>query len=266
MAGACAVPAGRRQEAMVAIARLFCSLASTAIDFALPPRCPGCGTIVDGDHRFCVSCWQKLEFLGPPACVRCALPLPHDIGPGALCGACHQHPPTFDRAAAAVAYGEVTRTVALRLKYGRRPGVARTMAGQMARLVGPLPEDALVAAVPLHRSRLWRRGYNQALLIARAVAVRSSRECIPDLLARTRATPALRGMGRKARARTVAGAFAVPQLHRARLSGRTVLPIDDVFTNGVTAEACARALKQAGAGEVRLLCWARVLRDRGTDR
>ncbi|HMA00317.1 MAG TPA: double zinc ribbon domain-containing protein [Steroidobacteraceae bacterium] len=186
MAGACAVPAGRRQGAMAAAARLFGSLWSAAVDFALPPRCPCCGLIVDGDHRFCATCWQKLEFLGAPACVCCALPLPHDVGPDALCGECHRRPPTFDRAAAAVAYGEVARSVALRLKYGRRPGVACAMAGQVVRLVGALPSDALVAAVPLHRWRLLRRGYNQALLIARGVAERAGRECVPDLLVRTR--------------------------------------------------------------------------------
>ncbi len=246
--------------------RLFRSLGAAAVDFALRPRCPGCGAILDRDNRFCVSCRQKLEFLGPPACACCALPLPHDIGPGALWGACHQRPPAFDRAAAAVAYGEVARTVAIRLKYGRGPGVARTMAGQMARLVGPMPVDALVAAVPLHRGRLWRRGYNQALLIARGVAERAGRECVPDLLVRMRATPTLRGMGHKARARTVAGAFAVPARHRTRLDGRTVLLIEDAFTCGATGETCARALKRAGAAEVQLLCWARVLRDSAGDR
>ncbi len=89
---------------------------------------------------------------------------------------------------------------------------------------------------------------------------------MPDLLVRTRATPTLREMGRKARARTVAGAFAVPERYRARLDGRTMLLIDDVFTSGATAEACARALKRAGALELRLLCWARVLRDQAGDR
>jgi predicted amidophosphoribosyltransferase len=246
---------------MAVAARLLRSLWLTGVDFALPPRCPGCGTIVDGDHRFCGRCWLSLHFLGGPACARCALPLPHDIGPDALCGACLQHPPTFDRAAAAVAYGEVARTVALRLKYGRKPAVARMMAGQMARLVGKIPDGALVAAVPLHRWRLWRRGYNQALLIARGVAERAGRECVPDLLVRIRSTPVLRGLGRKARVKAVAGAFLVPVAYRSRLAGQTVLLVDDVFTSGATAEACARALKRAGAGEVRLLCWARVLRD-----
>jgi len=247
-------------------ARLLRACWSAGIDFALPPRCPGCGLIVDGDHRFCVACWQALDFLGPPACAVCALPLPHDNGEGAICGACHADPPAFDRMQAAVAYGDVARTVALRLKYGRRPGVARTMAGHMARLVRDAPPDMLVAAVPLHRWRLWSRGYNQALLIAKGVAERIGRQSVPDLLVRTKSTPVLRGLGRKARARAVAGAFAVPAAHRALIRHRSILLIDDVFTSGATAQACARALKRAGAAEVRLLCWARVLRDEAAGR
>lgn len=239
---------------------------SVVLDFALPPRCPGCGLIVDGDHRFCVDCWQTLDFLGPPACVRCAMPLPHDLGAEAMCASCHADPPAFDRAAAAIAYGDVARTVALRLKYGGRPGVARTMAGQMARLAGDVPADTLVVPVPLHRRRLWSRGYNQALLIARGVADRRDLACLPDTLVRTKPTPVLRGLGRKARAQAVAGAFAVPAGARARLKGRMILLVDDVYTSGATANACARVLKRAGAAEVRLLCWARVLRDEGADR
>ncbi|MBA2933216.1 ComF family protein [Sphingomonas sp. CGMCC 1.13654] len=239
--------------------RLLRSAWGASLDFVLPPRCPGCGLIVDGDHRFCVDCWQALEFLGPPACARCAVPLPHDLGDEALCGACHAHPPAFDRAAAAVAYGDVARTVALRLKYGGRPGVARTMAYHMARLVGDAPPGSLLVPVPLHRWRLWSRGYNQALLIARGVAERSGLACSPDLLVRTKATPVLRGLGRKARAKAVAGVFAVAD--KAMVRGRTILLVDDVYTSGATADACARALKRAGAAEVRLLCWARVLRE-----
>jgi ComF family protein len=190
----------------------------------------------------------------------CALPLPHDLGAEAWCGACHADPPAFDHAAAAVAYGDVARTVALRLKYGGRPGAARTMAYHMARLVEDVPAGALVVPVPLHRWRLWSRGYNQALLIARGLAERTQLACAPDLLVRTKATPVLRGLGRKARAKAVACAFAVRD--RAMLGGRTVLLIDDVYTSGATADACAKVLKRAGAAEVRLLCWARVLREK----
>lgn len=230
------------------------------IDYLLPPRCPGCGAIVDGDHRFCAPCWRSLDFLGDPCCPCCALPLPH---PGAgPCGACHADPPPFARAAAAVVYGAVARTVALRLKHGGRPEVARTMARLMVRLVRDAPADALVVAVPLHRWRLWSRGYNQALLIARALSAQTGHVCLPDALVRHRATPMLGGLGRKARARAVAGAFGVPHSHRSSIEGRTVLLVDDVYTSGATAGACARALRRAGAAEVRLLCWARVLPER----
>jgi predicted amidophosphoribosyltransferase len=85
--------------------------------------------------------------------------------------------------------------------------------------------------------------------------------CLPDALVRRKATPVLRGLGRKARARAMAGAFAVPERHREALRGRTVLLIDDVYTSGATAGACVKALKRAGAAEVHLVYWARVLRD-----
>ena len=84
-------------------------------------------------------------------------------------------------------------------------------------------------------------------------------ECV-DLAERRRATPLLRGLGRKARAQAVRGAFAVPKPHRSLLKGRRVLLIDDVYTTGATANACAAALKRAGASDVHLLCWARVVR------
>lgn len=170
-------------------------------------------------------------------------------------------PPAFDRASAAVAYGDIARAVVLRLKYGGRPGVARTMAALMARLVSDAPPDALVVAVPLHRWRLWSRGYNQALLIGRALAGRTGLRCLPDGLIRIRATPVLRGLGRSRRAETVRGAFAVPPSRVAAIRGRTVILVDDVFTTGATAGACAEALASAGAAAVHLVCWARVLRE-----
>lgn len=235
------------------------SLAGGIVAFALPPRCPGCGAVTDDDHRFCVDCWQALDFLGEPCCTGCGEPFPVDPGPGARCGACLADPPALDGVRAAVAYGAIARKIALRLKYGGRPGLAETIARQMDRLAAG--GDVIVAPVPLHRWRIWGRGYNQAALIARAVARRQGLLFLPGLIERNRATPVLRGLGPAARVKAVRGAFAIAERHRDGVKGRSVLLIDDVYTTGATANACARVLKRAGAADVRLLCWARVLRD-----
>lgn len=229
------------------------------LDFALPPRCPGCGAITSEPHRFCLECWHKLSFLGDPCCARCGLPFAYDTGDSAQCGSCLADPPPFDRLRAAVAYGEVSRQVVLKLKYNGRPGLAETLAHFMLRHVEMASDDPLLVPVPLHRWRIWTRGYNQAALIVSALSRRTGLGCGLESLRRTRATPSLRGMGRRERARAVRGAFEVPDWARSRLAGRRVLLVDDVYTSGATAAACARALKRGGAASVEILCWARVV-------
>jgi ComF family protein len=237
--------------------------AASVLDFALPPRCPACGNIVTRSHSFCFDCWTSLEFLGEPACARCGLPFEFDQVAGAECGECLREPPAFDRMRAAVAYGPVARNVALKLKYGRRPGVAETLASLMRRHLNDIGADAILAPVPLHRWRIWRRGYNQAGLIASSLAKHDGRRCSLDLLHRKRATPSMRGLGRSERARVVRGAFEVRAEAKALAEGQTIVLVDDIYTSGATGNACARALKRAGAKRVDILCWARVVASDG---
>jgi ComF family protein len=229
------------------------------LDFALPPRCPGCGTVTEAPHRFCLACWSALDFLGDPCCARCALPFDYEAGAGAACARCLAEPPAYDRLRAAVAYGEISRGVALKLKYGGRPGVAETMARFMARHLDA-SADVVLAPVPLHRWRIWRRGYNQAALIATALARAGGQQVRLDLVDRVKPTPVLRGLGPAERRKAVRGAFRVTPRHKAWLAGRAVILIDDVYTSGATANACARALRRAGAGRIDMLCWARVVK------
>lgn len=221
------------------------------LDFALPPRCPGCGEISTAVDLFCPVCWSALEFLSG-GCDGCGLPLaPGEEG---SCTACTADRGPLHRMRAALAYGDIPRSIAMRLKYGRKIALARTMAGLMRRPLGELSQDALLVPVPLHRWRLWSRGFNQSLLIARALG----RPFAPDLLRRTRATPRLKGLNPAERRRTVRNAFAVRD--PAAVKGRDIILVDDVLTTGATAEACARALRQAGARQVELIAFARVLR------
>jgi ComF family protein len=245
----------RDKEAMQlqsAAPRLF----RPVLDFALPPRCGGCGTIVDEVDSFCADCWRKLEFLGPAGCARCGLPLrATDVE---TCAVCLAKPPRLDRIRAAVAYDDISRSIAMRLKYGRKVALARTMSRYMQPLVGELPSGALVVPVPLHRLRQWSRGFNQSAIIARELSRRTGLAVAVDALRRTRRTPPLKGLNRRQRRRTVAGAFRIGP--GAELHGLTIVLIDDVLTTGSTANACARVLKRAGAARVDLICWARVVR------
>lgn len=113
--------------------------------------------------------------------------------------------------------------------------------------------------VPLHRWRLWHRGFNQAALIADDLAARSGIALDKHVLRRTRATPPLYKLGPGEREKAVRGAFALDPRLRDRLGGRTVILIDDILTSGATARACARLLRSGGAASVHILCWARVL-------
>jgi ComF family protein len=229
------------------------------LDFALPPRCPGCGAVTGEPHRFCLACWSALTFLGEPCCDRCALPFDFGEGESVICARCMAEPPAYDRLRAAVAYGEISRGVALKLKYAGRPGVAETIARFMQRHLDPA-DRPILAPVPLHRWRIWRRGYNQAALIAAALARRAELEARLDLVERIKATPALRGMSPRERKQAVRGAFRVNPKRKAAVKGRAVILVDDVYTSGATANACARILRRAGASRVDVLCWARVVR------
>ena len=241
------------------------SVLRPVLDFALPPRCAGCGAITTEPHRFCLTCWSKLVFLGEPCCAVCGLPFEYAQGAGARCGACLADPPAFEWMRAAVAYGEIPRTVALKLKYGGRPGVAETMARLMQRhLPAERSEgdgEPVLAPVPLHRWRIWKRGYNQAALIAELLARRAGVPACLDLLERPKSTPPLKAMNPRQRRETVRGAFRIAERHRETVRGRTVVLVDDVFTSGATVDACARVLKRAGAHRVEVLCWARVVKE-----
>jgi ComF family protein len=168
-------------------------------------------------------------------------------------------PRAFDAARAACLYDEVSRDPILKLKHADRTDLAPLFARWLSRAAAELLEEAeAVAPVPLHPLRLLKRRYNQAAEVARPLARLAGLPYRPDVLVRRRATETQAGKSGSGRRRNVAGAFHVPQRRRAQVEGRRILLVDDVLTTGATAEACARALKQAGAARVDLAVLARV--------
>ena len=229
-----------------------------ALDTVLPPRCLGCGAIVADQGALCPACWREVTFLAPPRCAVCGFPFEAAPAEDTRCGACLAAPPPYDRARAALAYDAASRPLVTRFKHADRLDAAPAFAAWMARAAADLPRPSVIAPVPLHRRRLFRRRYNQAAVLARELGPRLGGTVVPDLLVRRRDTPSQGAFSPAGRARNVAGAFAVHP-RRAGWADRTrVLLVDDVFTTGVTLEACARRLRAAGAAGVDAVTLARV--------
>ncbi|MDE2597593.1 MAG: ComF family protein [Sphingomonadales bacterium] len=229
------------------------------VDLLFPPRCPLCGEGISAQGGLCASCWSELAIPGEPCCAACQRPFPDGMVDGALCAPCLSAPPRHDGIAAGTLYNDASRRLVLAFKHGHRIALAPMMARLIAARLRLAEGDWIVVPVPLHRWRLWRRGFNQAALLARELTRLRGGQALVDGLVRRKQTPVLGGLGKKARARALAGAIAVNPKRAAQLKGAQVVLVDDVLTSGATTEACVSALKRAGAAKVVVACFARVL-------
>jgi ComF family protein len=231
------------------------------LDLLLPPRCVACDASVAAPGLLCPDCFRKTGFITEPFCARCGVPFANAALGGLehLCPACRAVPPVFRRARAALRYDAQGRRLILPFKHADRTELAAVLAPQMVRAGAALLRDAdLLVPVPLHRGRLFRRRYNQAALLAKAIARIAGRPTVPDALRRERATASLGEKSATERAAEVAGAFAVRPSRTRAIADKHVLLIDDVMTSGATANACADVLLAAGATSVDVLVAARV--------
>ncbi len=235
-----------------------------AVDLVYPPRCPLCGEAIEQQSGLCGTCWTSLAIPGKPACGHCQRPFRANQPDGSLCAPCLERRPRHDGIAAATLYNDASRRLVLAFKHGRRIALAPMLARLMLARLPELNDEWLIVPVPLHRWRLWRRGYNQAALLARELARTSGAGLLVDALIRTRTTRALGGLGRRARQRTLAGAIAANTHRKDQVRGRKILLVDDVLTSGATSNACVALLKRAGAREVVIACFARVIDDTAT--
>jgi ComF family protein len=230
-----------------------------AVDLALPPLCPACREPVIG-QALCADCWSKLHFIAPPYCARLGLPFAYDPGPGVLSMQAIAEPPAYGRARAAVRYDEIARALVHAFKYGDRLDLAPALGQWMARAGRELlAETDLIVPVPLHWRRLWARRFNQSALLAETIARQCGRPVAHDALRRVKPTVQQVGLTRAQRAENIQGAFRVPAAGKAAVAGRRLVLVDDVLTTGATAEGCSRALLRAGAANVDVLTFARVV-------
>lgn len=208
------------------------------VDLVYPPRCAACGIAIAAQAGLCSECWNTLET--PP-----------------IDSAAEGSVPVF----AATFYNDTSRRLVLAYKHGGRLALSRLLARLIAaRLPDPQPGRAppLLVPVPLHRWRLWHRGFNQAALLANELAHFGKGRADVTALVRFRRTPNLGGLGREERERVLSGAIRLDAGAAARLEGRDVVLVDDVLTSGATSRACITAIGAAAPASIAIACFARV--------
>lgn len=215
------------------------------------------------ENGLCPKCWSGVDFIAGLVCDCCGVPLVgKDEGEGEYCDDCLTIARPWTRGRAAISYADKGRQIVLALKHGDRLDVVKPAADWMVRAAQPiLSDDMVIAPVPLHWRRLFKRRYNQSALLARQVAKATRLPFQPDLLIRHRPTSSQEGRSREARFENMLDAIRMHPKRKTDLDGRHVLLVDDVMTSGATFAACSDACLRAGAHEVSVLALARVAKD-----
>jgi ComF family protein len=233
-------------------------LVDPVLALIFPAECPACTRPVSRPTRgpLCDACWAELPRHRGSLCA-CGLPVSASV---ARCGRCRRGINPFAQGASLGPYEGSLRVLLHELKYRGRRRLARRLADALVEepaARGVLEGADALVPVPLHPERRRERGFNQAELISAALSRRTGVALVASALVRRKDTAPQTGLSAAARRGNVRGAFAVRR--RPQVAGRCLVLVDDVLTTGATAEACARALVDAGASEVRLLSVARAL-------
>lgn len=204
--------------------------------------------------------WSKLNFIQSPLCTTCGSPFPHEMEQDMLCGACLQEPPSFTTARSALRYDDASSAMILKFKHAD----GTTLAPALSHFLAQTGHDMLAQAdviipVPLHRWRLFKRRYNQAMLLANLVSRKSGIPVLPHGLRRTRSTPSQGKKSRSERLENIKNAFSISEKHRDHIQSKRIVLVDDVHTSGATINECTRILLRNGAARVDVLTLARVV-------
>lgn len=234
-----------------------------ALHVLYPPQCISCAAQVTSDFGLCGDCWRETPFIAGTVCDRCGVPLPGgDAQEVAVCDDCMTMARPWGQGRSALLYKDNGRSLVLALKHGDRMDLARPAAGWLLQAARPVIRPGMVVVpVPLHWARLFRRKYNQAALLSKALSGLAGLDHCPDALIRRRTTGTQEGRTRDGRFANMADAFRVPTSRVAMVEGRDILLIDDVMTSGATFAAATEALFAASVRSVCVVSLARVAKD-----
>jgi ComF family protein len=236
-------------------------IVKNGLEFLLPSRCLSCGVRVEQQGLVCGECWKNLTFITSPKCPSCSLPYPFEVEKDMLCGPCAAKEYDFDQALSVLHYNDTSRQIVLAFKHSDKTFMAPYLAKLLYQAGAPfMGKTDLVVPVPLHKTKLRLRRYNQAALLADALSKIAKIPTQLNLLKRVHKTGIQGGKKRGERFSNVKNVFEVDPKDQSLLKRKNILLIDDVLTTGATLSSCARTLKKAGAANVFALTLCRVIK------
>jgi ComF family protein len=229
------------------------------LEIIFPSHCLFCSKIVSKKSLFCEICWPKLQFINEPKCTICGYPFEFQ-GLSLLCAKCLTKKPSFDKAISVFRYNHILRSVIGNLKYRDQTFLAQKFAPfLLEKIKNEIDILPIIVAVPLHKKRLQKRKFNQAVLLAKNLQKLAPQlDFFSDFLIRTKNTKPQATLRKKQRENNLKNVFAINKKYLNQVRGKNFLIIDDVTTTGATLENCAKVLKKHGAKKIIALTIAKT--------
>jgi len=239
------------------------SAIQTVFETVFPPQCISCQALVETNGGLCGPCWRDTHFISGLSCDKCGAPLPGETSDrDELCDDCMTIARPWDKGRSAVVYSGTGRRLVLGLKHADRSEICRPVTRWMVHQIEPvLAGNTVVAPIPLHWLRYYKRRYNQSALLAKDIARQTENSFVPDLLVRKKATRSLDGLTKDQRFQALSDAITPNPRRSRQIEGAHILLVDDVMTSGATFAAATEACFAKGAASVCVVALARVVKD-----
>lgn len=228
-----------------------------------------CQKIINFEATFCVECWKKISFITSPKCNICSNPFEFktieknyiDDDQNLICSGCIAKKPFYDKSIILLSYNKIFKKIISDLKYNDQTFIAKKLAHFLKKntAINSAKFD-LATIVPLHKSRLRDRKFNQSALIAKnLIDKKDQSKLLLDLLIRVKKTSSQVGLSKRKRNENLKSAFILNSKYQKLVSNKSILLIDDVMTTSATINNCAKILKKNGAKEVIVFCIAKTI-------
>lgn len=235
------------------------TLMNKLFNIILPNSCIKCEKTIDEKGIFCLDCFNQLKFITNPKCKLCSDPFIFSVEGSEICANCLTEKPYYDSSIAIIKYDRFSKEIIFKLKYHDQTLIAKKIANLIHSLNKNIIEDFdIIIPVPIHKSKLARRKFNQSALISKNIAKTNKKiSFIPDLLIKTRNTSTQTQLNKTARYNNIKGSIEINNKLKSKIQNKKIILLDDVITTGATINYCSKILRKYQPKEIIVISFAK---------